>query len=104
MTRVILTSTFLLILIGLTSCEGSRSSNGIVYDAQTGEPLDSVKVNVLSAEKIYYTDSTGAFEVRNNLGPCTFGCEDIVIQYSKEGYQTRTLVNEDSDGDIYLYH
>ena len=86
-----------------SSCEGYRCGNGIIYDSQTKEPIDSVKCTVLSAcrDEIQYSDSLGHFELCNCFGGCVPDCPDIVIEFSKEGYKTQKTINPDK-AKIYL--
>lgn len=94
-------ATFIISVI-LFSCEGMRFSKGTVLDSTSNLPLDSVIVNVITAGYAIYTDSSGEFYVENGMGSCVNGCEDIIVEFSKEGYITQTLKNDNSKGIITL--
>jgi len=96
----------LIVILGLIlflgSCEGYRCADGIIYDAATKEPIDSVKCTVISADKyVEYSDSLGKYSVCNHFGGCVPDCPDIIIEFSKIGYQTRTITNPNKS-DIFL--
>lgn len=86
----------------LTSCEGYRTADGVVIDKNTRLPLDSVFVNVTTGNASIYTDSTGMFSLSNQMGGCVFGCKDIMVEFSKDGYQKITLMNDECNGTIEL--
>lgn len=86
----------------LQSCEGYAKSDGTVVDRSTNLPLDSVSVEVVSASMLTYTDSTGKFDVRNNMGSCFPKCDDIVVRFSKIGYQTITLTNPKKEVIVWM--
>jgi len=65
-------------------------------------PLDSVNVNVVTGSKKIYTDSTGKFKVCNGMGGCMFGCKDIIVEFSKNGYKTQTVENPVPDITVLL--
>ena len=81
---------FLFLIVFAASCEAPGYVDGKVIDAQTQEPIDSVKCNVITGREIEYTDSSGKFSVSNRTSPCPTigGKKDITVEYSKEGYQT----------------
>lgn len=90
----------------LAGCEGHLCGDGIIYDAETKIPLDSVRCEVLTAcdpnETLNpYSDSTGRYHVCNCFGGCVPKCPDIRIEYSKPGYTTKVLVNPGWD-PVYL--
>ena len=87
--------------IFIMSCEGYRCGDGKVYDADTLEPLDSVFCEVLTGSETQYTDSTGHFDVCNNLGGCVPDCSDIKIRFTKSGYKSKEIKNPENT-DIYL--
>ncbi len=80
-----------------TSCEGHRCADGKVVDKITGTPLDSVYIEVLSGNELYYTDTSGRFEVCNVFKGCVPECEDIIVRFSKPNYITKTLTNPTDD-------
>lgn len=86
----------------LAGCEGYRCGEGIVKDASTKLPLDSVLCTVITGSEYMFTDSTGEFELCNGMSGCLFGCKDITVEFSKPGYMTITKTNEDCNGIIYL--
>lgn len=92
----------LLISVVLLSCEGYRVSKGTIIDSSSNLPLDSVMVNVITAGYAKYTDSSGEYYVENSMGSCVNGCDDIKVEFSKEGYITQTLKNDNSNGIITL--
>lgn len=91
----------LIIAILLVGCEGERIGEGIVYDAQTNQPLDSVVYKRVDSDYIFYTDSTGHYLITGPFGSCQFGgCPDYTASFTKPGYKTKNLGNP--DGNIYL--
>jgi hypothetical protein len=93
---------FLLLLFTQTSCEGYRCAKGIILDKTTSLPLDSVLVKVKSGKQKMFSDTSGNFRVCNQFGGCVFGCEDIIVEFSKKGYKTILLKNEECIGTLYL--
>jgi hypothetical protein len=93
---------YFLIAIFTTSClgRGYRMSEGIVVDHQTGKPMAGVLCRVLSGSMTQLTDSTGKFYVHNDRGYCSdrHPCKDIVVEFSKTGYQTKVL--QSAGGEI----
>jgi len=96
----------LIVILGLIlflgSCEGYRCADGTIYDSVTKEPIDSVKCTVISADRhVEYSDSLGKYSVCNPFGGCVPDCPDIIVEFSKAGYQTRTITNPNKS-DILL--
>ena len=89
-------------LLILSSCEGYKCADGIVKDNISKIPLDSVYIKVVSGSKTMFTDTTGRFEICNNMGGCMFGCKEIIVEFSKSGYKTQALQNPDPDLTILL--
>lgn len=85
----------ILAVLFLYSCEGMRVVSGVVLAEDTALPLDSVKCAVLTGIQVYYTDTTGKFDVSNKMGPCFPECRDITVEFSKEGYSTYRVDNPD---------
>ncbi|MBI3220756.1 MAG: hypothetical protein HYZ44_14675 [Bacteroidetes bacterium] len=85
----------------ISGCEGYRCAGGVIQDAQTKEPMDSVLCKVISGTEMQYTDSTGAYSVCNKFTSCVPDCADIVVQYTRKGYKTKTLTNP-TEKVIYL--
>lgn len=92
----------LLIIVTVASCEGYRTADGIVKDAVSNMPLDSVLVKVETGTQEMLTDSTGTFDVHNRLGGCMFGCKDITVSFSKEGFVKKTVTNPEVDAVVFL--
>jgi hypothetical protein len=59
-----------LALLFLESCEGYRCADGIVMDKLTGRPLDSILIEVVTASKHIYTDTSGKFGACNKMAGC----------------------------------
>lgn len=98
-----LIQTFLIIsgFVLITGCEGYTCATGVIYDSDTKAPLDSVLCKVLTGSDAQYSDSIGQYEVCNNFGGCVPKCPEIVVEYSKIGYLTKTLTNPNKE-KIYL--
>ena len=90
----------LAILVGLSSCEGYRCARGMVLDADTKLPIDSVNCIVISGTKSQLTKADGKFSVCNNMGGC-MPCKPIEIKFSKQGYKDLVVVNP-TDTVFYL--
>jgi hypothetical protein len=90
-------------IVLLCSCEGFRCAEGIIYDIDTKEPIDSVKCFVMGShpDNIHFSDSLGKYDVCGNWGHCYPHCPDITVQFSKIGYETKIATNPDKS-DIYL--
>ena len=93
---------FILILSAFfTACEGYREANGIVLDADTLEPLDSVlvgswvsKIKKNNFESEMLTDSTGVWWASTGLVGCDpRGCADLWVRFSRSGYDTLQVEN-----------
>lgn len=83
------------------ACEGERIGKGYIRDAQTNQPIDSAAYRDTNGGSFFYTDSTGYYYITGPFGGCTFGgCPDYTVEFSKPGYQTRTVGNP--DGNIHL--
>ena len=94
-----------LTLVFLGSCEGFRCAENVVQDRATNLPIDSVLVEVLSADsKIVYTDTAGKFDVCNQMGGCIGKCKDIILRFSKANYKTITITNPKKDELILMEH
>lgn len=87
-----------LLVLGLCSCEGYRCVTGHVKDKETGAPLDSVAITLLTRDNdVEYADSVGWFDVCNHMSGCISDCKDITVQISRLGYRSVILTNpEDS--------
>lgn len=77
----------------LQGCEGYKCGNGTVIDKASGLPLDSVLCNAITGDDKVYTDTSGRFDVCNKFGGCMPNCKDIVVEFSKPGYQTTRVEN-----------
>ena len=92
----------LFIAICFESCEGYRCANGTVLDKTTNLPLDSVLIEIISADsRAVYTDTTGTFDVCNNFGGC-MPCKDIILKFSKNNYNTIILTNPEKDERVIM--
>lgn len=85
-----ITKAFLLITLPLIiiSCDCWTDMEGVVFDATTEIPLDSVLVRSFENGRVkteMLTDSTGRYlgTTRN-----TGRCEDLEVEFSKAGYIT----------------
>lgn len=87
----------LTIAVIVNSCEGFRCADGVVKDADTNLPLEGVKCEVTTGKQVYYTDSSGKFEVCNQMSGCLPGCKDITVQFSKEGYESYIVDNPNKE-------
>ena len=86
----------------LSSCEGYVDYSGIIYDAQTREPLDSVKCVMVAFKRdnlIAYSDSVGKYYVSTPLVGCVPNCGEYEVEFSKQGYKKQTVK---APTDIYL--
>lgn len=101
--KPILYSFVIIAIISLSiGCEGFTCADGIVYDAETNMPLDSVLYKRLGHRPIEkYTDSTGTYDMCGIFGGCVPDCPDLSIEFSKPGYKSQSYRNPDKK-DIYL--
>jgi hypothetical protein len=94
----------------LTSCETNKLISVTVVDKITKKPLDSVFVKVNAGKNgdytknsaSGYTNADGKFETHLMIG-CAFGCYDIYIDYTKNGYVKKTELNK-TEGIMELEH
>lgn len=83
------------------ACEGYTEGNGIVVDADTLEPLDSVfvgswvdKIDKSHFKSEMFTDSTGTWWTSTGLVGCGLSkCADLVVRFTRQGYDTLRLEN-----------
>ena len=85
--------------IFISACEGYRWAEGTIYDFDTKQPIDSVLCTVKSGRQKQYSDSLGKYYVHNPMGGCMPDCKDIIVEFSKIGYETQTVTNP---SDIFL--
>jgi hypothetical protein len=90
-----------LIVILMARCEGYSCAKGSIYDSISKLPIDSVLCTALTGSKSTYSDSTGAYEVCNDFGGCSFGCKDITVRYTKTGYKSKDISKKNFD-NVYL--
>jgi len=83
-------------LILNTSCEGTRVANGTVVDKSSNMPLDSVLCVVIETNAFSYTDAEGNYNLEGPFGGCGKECQDMTVEFSKEGYETMTILNPGS--------
>lgn len=102
-TRFGIYSFVIIAIISLSiGCEGSNCADGVVYDAVTNTPLDSVSYKRLGNDPIEkYTDSTGIYYMCGVFGGCVPDCPDMSIEFSKPGYVSQSYRNPDTK-NIYL--
>ena len=90
----------LLFIVILSSCEGGyRSRNSLVVDDLTGDPLDSVLITsyVKYRHKPHHyrneklTTEDGKWSASTGLCGCAPRCPDLIVTFSKVGYQVETL-------------
>jgi len=92
---------FLIFLVfAFLGCEAQKKISVTCVDAETKERLENVHVLIEAGKNGDYTksgaegdtDEQGNFETDIMIG-CSFGCYDIYVTYSKEGYQTKKDFN-----------
>jgi 5-hydroxyisourate hydrolase-like protein (transthyretin family) len=91
-------------IFALVACESQQHISVYVVDEITGEPVDSVFVEVKAGKngdytKNYdsgYTDESGHYETYMMIG-CSFGCYDIQTIYKKDGYAVIKQLNNIRD-------
>ena len=95
----------LMIIISLTSCDVLLSGSGIVIDEISQRPIDSVLVEAFLTDKnesIFveqmYTDSAGRFNLRT--GPIGNNNQDLILLFSKEGYNNLIAIEPDGENII----
>jgi hypothetical protein len=98
--RVTVLLFYIVMFLAIVSCDCVTDGNGIVVDAHTGLPLDSVivksyvnRVNDRFFQSQMVTDSTGEFSGSTGLTGGFFGCPDLVIELSKGGYVSTKIKN-----------
>lgn len=85
------------LFVTLTSvyCERDLECSGTVYDADTGEALDSVTVDVLGNKS--YTDQNGTYSRH-----VTVKGKEPWIQFSKDSVGSVEIIGCEKDATIYL--
>lgn len=99
---------FSIIIFSLISCEANKHISVTVFDSISKKPLDSVFVKVKAGKngdyhKSYregFTDTNGKFDTYMMIG-CAFGCYDIYMEYTKNGYTEKIDFNV-TEGNVYL--
>ena len=101
------------VTVSLLGCEGYRGAAGIIVDKKTKLPLEGVVCEAvdsnpsishkkaLATVEPYYTDTTGSFQLTGEFGGCVPECPDIVVRFSKKGYDTLQVRNP-TDSVFYL--
>ncbi len=92
-----------LTMLTLIACESQRHISVTVVDKDSGQPLDSVYVQVDAGNNGNYdknsadgyTDENGKYETYMMIG-CSFGCYDIQMSYAKAGYKKLVQLNNTS--------
>lgn len=93
----------LILTLFLSGCDCIQDGSGVVLDAATNLPIDSVKIRKMSkreSEWVFYSDKNGSFEASYISGGL-WGCPDLKLEISKEGYHSQRVVNPRND-TIYL--
>ena len=88
--KIIKVSILVFIVVFFTSCSCIQHVQGIVIDAETQLPIDSVKVELSKYPNMFVlTDSLGKFEyvTRAAFVDCT---HRISLSFEKEGYNKET--------------
>ncbi|HNV51135.1 MAG: carboxypeptidase-like regulatory domain-containing protein [Bacteroidales bacterium] len=92
-----------LCLFLFSSCDCWQCANGIVTDATTNEPLDSVLVTSYTKDELtreFLTDSTGKYNVCTyNTGRCN---GYLKVTFSKKGYKSQEHNNPPGELNISL--
>jgi hypothetical protein len=94
---------YLILALFLSGCDCIQKGGGVVLDAATNLPIDSVKIRRMSkreSELAFYSGKDGSFEARYISGGL-WGCPDLKLEISKEGYRSQRVVNPRND-TIYL--
>jgi hypothetical protein len=92
----------------MISCEANKLISVTVVDKSTKQPIDSVYVKINAGKNgdytknqaAGYTDTAGKFETYMMIG-CAFGCYDIYITYTKNGYNIKEDLNK-TEGTVEL--
>ena len=97
-----------LILFFIASCDAYKSGDGVVFDADTQKPIDSVRIEaflVSDQESVFveqlFTDSVGFFDSGTGNLPASGAEADYLIILSKNGYENLVVKNP-KDSKIYL--
>lgn len=90
----------LAVTILFMSCEANKYISVTIVDAITNQAIDSVLVKVNAGKNgdynksrdQGYSDASGKYETDIMIG-CSFGCYDIYMEYSKDGYDNKKDFN-----------
>src|ERR1700739_14628 len=84
------TTLLLCVVVMLIGCDAVQRVQGIVYDKQTGKPIDSVAIGKTEKEDLsnpfyrkHYSGSDGRFDF--NQGG---GTSSVELYFTKKGYKT----------------
>src|SRR5690606_23188747 len=98
-------SYLIVVVLILASCDCRQEVTGKIFDNETKFPIDHVAVGNYEKENTeqpysrrYYSDSTGHFNYHSISGGL-FGCPDVELYFSKEGYVTSKLNFNSSSRD-----
>lgn len=64
--------------------------------------LEGVLCKVVGGPQQVYTNAYGDFELSYRTGYCLFNCDDVLIEFSKAGYQTQTVKVDPGNNIIYM--
>ena len=100
--------TLSVISVVFPSCEANKHISVTILNSLTKQPIDSVSVKVNAGKNGDYnkntsegfTNAEGKFETYMMIG-CAFGCYDIYVSYSKNGYKDKKDLNV-TEGTIEL--
>lgn len=103
MKNTFVVSVLIVLILSLLGCQGKVLSKGVVVDAITGQPIDSVLIELEPSEiSFVYTDSLGAYEMWSGTKLCAPNCTRMNLKFSKEGYQTTTIINASATNVVEL--
>ena len=94
---------FFILALSLSCCDCVLEGSGVILDAETNLPVDSVRIRRVSKLKTqmeFYSGEDGGFSahyISGGLGRCP----DLNLEISKEGYRNQRITNPQSD-TIYL--
>lgn len=92
-----------ILALSLSCCDCILEGSGVILDAETDLPVDSVRirrVSKLNTEMGFYSGEDGGFSahyITGGLGRCP----DLNLEISKEGYRNERITNPKND-TIYL--
>ena len=92
----------------LCSCDCYRTAEGIIFDSDSGLPIENVQIvnnndfDRGQTDHLVTSDEEGKFQY-DDISGGLFGCPDLVLVFSKKGYLNQRISMEEGIGTDTIY-